>query len=61
MIPIVFDLYGTLLKESEVYYKFYQHLLKKYPLSVGFNEFITLFFKYQREYVFSNSEKSFKE
>ncbi len=59
--PIVFDLLNTLLDESEIYNKFYSYILKKYTISVGHQEFIKQFFQYQREQIFANSKKPFKE
>ena len=59
--PIVFDLLNTLLDESEIYHKFYFCILKKYPISIGHEEFIKQFFQYQREQIFANSKKPVKE
>ncbi len=59
--PIVFDLLNTLLDESEIYNKFYSYIFKKYPINIGHQEFIKQFFQYQREQIFANSKKPFKE
>jgi|TARA_Y100000310_G_scaffold91835_1_gene89285 2-haloacid dehalogenase len=61
MQPIVFDLLNTLLDESKIYNKFYSYVLKKYPIDIRPQEFINRFFQYQREHIFANSKKPFKE
>lgn len=59
--PIVFDLLNTLLDESEIYNKFYSYILKKYTINLRPQDFIEQFFQYQREHIFKNSKKPFKE
>ncbi len=61
MQPIVFDLLDTLLDESGIYKKFYSQISKKYSLDLEPQEFINRFFQYQRENIFANSKKPFKE
>ncbi len=59
--PIVFDLYDTLLDESSIYGNFFLHIAKKYSLIISSEEFVNEFFQNQREFVFANVKKSFKE
>lgn len=59
--PIVFDLLDTLLDESGVYKKFYYHILKRYSLDFGPQEFVSRFFELQRKQIFADSKKPYKE
>ena len=60
-LPIVFDLFDTLLDESSVYKEFFLHIDKKYHLEMNAEDFVKNLFKNQNEFVFANAQKTYKE